>query len=181
MRFEPTPLAGAYVIHPKPMVDERGQFSRVFCADEFSKRGLNPSVAQTNISYSRKRGTLRGLHFQVAPHREVKLVLCLRGAIYDVIVDLRKGSPTWRQWFGIELCDVKRSVLYVPEGFAHGFVTLSDDTELLYKMSTPYVPEAAQGVRFDDPALGITWPILPEVISERDAALSWVESFPDGI
>lgn len=168
MIFTATPLAGAVVIEPERFEDERGFFARSFCAREFEAHGLNPRIAQCSFSFTRKKGTLRGLHFQRPPHAEARLVRCTAGALYDVIVDLRPDSLTFRRHFGIELSARNRKMLYVPEGCAHGFQTLEDDTEALYQMSEFYVPDAAAGVRWNDPAFGITWPLAVTVISERD-------------
>lgn len=170
MKFLPTPLAGAYVVELEPLQDERGFFARSFCQDEFRAHGLEPVIAQCNVSFNRKRGTLRGLHYQAEPHAEAKLVRCTRGAIWDVIVDLRKGSATARKWYAIELTPDNRRALYIPKGFAHGFQTLADDTEVLYQMSEFYHPESARGVRWDDRTLAIQWPIKEAVISPRDRA-----------
>ncbi len=170
MIFQPTRLAGAYVIEIERLEDERGFFARAWCQREFAEHGLNPQLAQCNISYNRHRGTLRGMHFQAAPYEEAKLVRCTQGAIYDVIVDLRRDSPTYLGHFGVTLTPAARNMLYVPEGFAHGFLTLADDTEVFYQMSEFYAPGAARGFRWDDPAVGIAWPGAIQVISERDAA-----------
>ncbi len=170
MIFQPTGLAGAYVIQVEQLTDERGFFARSWCQRDFEAHGLNPRLAQCNISYNRRQDTLRGMHYQVAPHEEAKLVRCTQGAIYDVIVDLRPSSPTYLHYFGITLTPTERNMLYVPEGFAHGFLTLADDTEVFYQMSEFYVPGAACGFRWDDPAVGIAWPRAVSVISERDAA-----------
>jgi dTDP-4-dehydrorhamnose 3,5-epimerase len=166
--FEPTPLAGAQVVDLNRVEDERGFFARSFCSDEFKERGLNPRAVQCNVSFNRRRGTLRGMHFQVPPHEEAKLVRCTQGAIWDVIVDLRENSPTLRRWYGVELAAESRRALYVPEGFAHGFQTLTDDAEVLYMMSEFYHPESARGLRWDDPKLGIAWPLPDPVMSGRD-------------
>ena len=170
MIFQPTGLAGAYVIAIERLRDERGFFARSFCAREFEDHGLNPSLAQCNISYNRHAGTLRGMHFQAAPFEEAKLVRCTRGAIHDVIIDLRPDSPTFMRHVGVLLTPEERNMLYVPEGFAHGFLTLEDHTEVFYQMSEFYVPGAARGFRWDDPAFAIDWPAPVSVISERDAA-----------
>ncbi len=168
MKFLPTPLAGAYLIEPERLEDERGFFARSFCQDEFRKHGLKPAVAQCNLSWNRKRGTLRGLHYQAAPHEEAKVVRCTRGAVWDVIVDLREGSPTRLRWHALELNADNRLALYVPEGFAHGFQTLADDSEVLYQMSESYRPDLARGLRWDDPRLKIKWPLPDPILSERD-------------
>ena len=170
MIFQPTGLAGAYVIAIERLSDERGFFARSFCAREFEDHGLNPSLAQCNISYNRHAGTLRGMHFQASPFEEAKLVRCTRGAIHDVIIDLRPDSPTFMRHVGVLLTPEERNMLYVPEGFAHGFLTLEDHTEVFYQMSEFYVPGAARGFRWDDPAFAIDWPAPVSVISERDAA-----------
>jgi dTDP-4-dehydrorhamnose 3,5-epimerase len=148
--------------------DERGFFARSFCAREFEARGLDPRVAQCNISFNRRRGTLRGLHFQRSPHAEAKLVRCTHGAVYDVVIDLRPDSPRFLTHFGVELSASNRKMIYVPEGFAHGFQTLEDDTEVFYQMSVPFFPEAAGGVRWNDPAFAIEWPLEVSAISEGD-------------
>jgi dTDP-4-dehydrorhamnose 3,5-epimerase len=174
MRFLPTKLAGAYVIEPEPREDERGLFARTYCRDEFAALGLNVAWVQCNVSFNRRQGTLRGMHWQDEPHAEVKLVRCTRGAAFDVIADLRPTSPTYRQWVGVELTADDRRAVYVPAGFAHGFQTLTDGTELFYQMSEFYHPDLARGARWDDPALGIEWPpTARRIIAERDL------SFPD--
>lgn len=168
MRLTPLDLADACVVDVDRFEDERGFFARTFCAREFAAHGLMERVAQSNVSFNARRGTLRGMHYQQAPHAEAKLVRCTRGAIWDVIVDLRPASPTHTRWFAAELTEDNHRALYVPEGFAHGFLTLTDDAEVLYLMSEFFVPDAARGVRWDDPAFGIEWPFDPVVISERD-------------
>jgi dTDP-4-dehydrorhamnose 3,5-epimerase len=169
MIFNPTHLEGAYVVELEPREDERGFFARAWCRDEFAEHGLSTEVAQCNVSFNRRRGTLRGLHYQIAPHAEVKLVRCTQGAIYDVIVDLRPGSATFTQWLGVELTAGNRTMLYVPEGFAHGYQTLEDDTETFYQVSTSYAPHAERGARWDDPAFGIEWPYPDRpLISDKD-------------
>ncbi len=174
MRFIETPLNGAWVVDLDLLGDERGWFARTFDAGEFAARGLNPAVVQCNASFNARRGTLRGMHYQAEPHGESKLVRCVRGAIFDVAVDLRGGSPTLRRWHGVELSADNRLAFYIPPGLAHGFQTLSDDAEVLYQMGNPYVPEAARGVRWDDPAFAIQWP-EPDgerIVSERDRAFA---------
>ena len=171
MIFQETPLAGAFVIDLEPKEDDRGFFGRVWCEEEFAARGLSPRLAQASLSYNRCRGTLRGLHYRVAPHAEVRLVRCIRGAMYDVMVDLRSSSATYLHWFGCTLTSENRKCVYVPEGFAHGFQTLVDDTEVLYLMSERHVPEAERGARWDDRAFGIVWPTETRIISVRDR--SW--------
>lgn len=168
MIFEPTPLKGAFLIKPTPIADERGFFARSFCQKEFETRGLNPRVAQCNISFNTRMGTLRGMHYQVAPFAEAKLVRCTRGGIYDVIVDLRGDSPTRMQHYGITLDEENRWMLYIPEGFAHGFITLQDNTEVFYQMSEFYDAQSARGFRWNEPRFNIQWPMAPAVISERD-------------
>jgi dTDP-4-dehydrorhamnose 3,5-epimerase len=169
MRFTETPLAGAYVVDVEPHADERGVFARTFCADEFAAHGLDARVAQASISFNRRAGTLRGLHYQAAPHGEAKLIRCTAGAIFDVIVDLRPDSPTYTRHFAVTLTAADRRALYVPVGFAHGFQTLVDGTEVLYQMSHPYT--VTRGVRWNDPAFGIEWPDVPErVMNDRDRA-----------
>jgi dTDP-4-dehydrorhamnose 3,5-epimerase len=168
LRFLPTPLAGAYAIELEHIEDERGFFARSFCQDEFRKHGLKPAIAQCNVSWNRKRGTLRGLHYQAAPHEEAKVVRCTRGAVWDVLVDLREGSPTRLRWHARELNADNRLAFYVPEGFAHGFQTLADDSEVLYQMSESYHPGLARGLRWDDPRLGIEWPLPDPILSARD-------------
>ena len=159
------------VVELEPFLDERGSFARIWASEELAAQGLTATLAQCSISRNVRAGTIRGLHFQEAPHEEAKLVRCIRGAMFDVAVDLRSGSLTRGQWFGVELSAENGRALYVPEGCAHGFQTLVDDTEVLYLISTPYVPAAQAGVRWDDPALAITWPDAPtRTISERDAA-----------
>ena len=171
MRFIETPLPGAWLIEPEQIEDERGWFARTFDAEEFRSRGLNPDVVQCNASFNHRAGTVRGMHYQADPHGESKLVRCVRGAIFDVAVDLRADSPTCRGWHGVELSAENRRAFYIPAGLAHGFQTLTDETEVLYQMGDPYVPEAARGVRFDDPAFGIEWPAPAgeRIVSERDA------------
>ena len=158
MIFTETPLKNAYIIELEQIEDERGFFARSWCVREFEEHGLNPNLVQCNVSFNKKKGTLRGMHYQVAPHEEAKLVRCTKGALYDVIIDLRPDSLTFKQWFGVELTAENRKALYIPEGFAHGFQTLKDDTEVFYQMSEFYHPANSQGVRYDDPAFGIKWP-----------------------
>lgn len=170
MRFVRTPLHGAWVVEPDRIEDERGWFARTYDRDEFAARGLDPAVVQCNASFNAVAGTLRGMHLQRDPHGEPKLVRCTRGAIFDVVVDLRPDSPTHRQWFGAELSEANGRALYVPVGLAHGFQTLRDASEVLYMMGHEYVAGAASGVRWDDPAFAIDWPPAERrVISERDA------------
>lgn len=172
MIFTETDLAGAFVIDIERHEDERGFFARTWCEDELAEHGLSTRVVQCNIAYNHHRWTLRGMHFQAAPHAEVKLVRCTRGAIYDVIIDLRPESRTFRQWLSFELTAENSRMLYIPEGFAHGYETLADETETYYQMSETHTPAAARGVRWNDPAFGIAWPEPePAVISEKDR--SW--------
>jgi len=168
LKFTPTPLVGAYIVELERIEDERGFFARSFCQDEFRKHGLKPAIAQCNVSWNRKRGTLRGLHTQAAPHEEAKVVRCTLGAIWDVIVDLREASPTRWRWHALELNVDNRLAFYVPAGFAHGFQTLADDSEVLYQMSESYHPDLARGLRWDDPKLGIRWPLADPILSPRD-------------
>lgn len=168
MIFTETKLKGAFLIDIEPREDERGFFARSWCEDEFAKYGLNTRVVQCNISFNKKRGTLRGMHYQSEPFPEAKLARCTAGAIYDVILDLRPNSPTFKQWVSVELTAENRRALYIPEGFAHGFQTLEDNTEVFYQMSEFYHPECARGVRWDDPAFGIEWPIEEIIISVSD-------------
>jgi dTDP-4-dehydrorhamnose 3,5-epimerase len=169
--FSETEIAGAFVIDLERRADERGFFARTFCQDELAARGLNPTIAQENVSYNARRGTLRGLHFQRDPHGETKIVRCTRGGIYDVIVDLRPAGATYKRWLARELTDENRRALYVPVGFAHGFLTLTDDTEVLYLMGTRYAAAAATGYRWNDPAFAIAWPFAPSIVSASDLAL----------
>jgi dTDP-4-dehydrorhamnose 3,5-epimerase len=171
MQFEPTSLDGAWVIHLDLMRDSRGYFSRTFCVDEFKAHELETNFPQHSMSCSFRKGTVRGMHFQRPPHDEVKLVRCLSGAIWDVIIDMRFESPTFGQWFGVELSAENQNQLYIPKGFAHGFQTLSDDAQVNYLISEFYSPDAASGVRYDDPAFSVAWPLPVSVISDKD--LSW--------
>jgi dTDP-4-dehydrorhamnose 3,5-epimerase len=166
--FDPTSIPGVVVVRPERHDDERGFFARLWCTDEFAAHGLDPRLVQTSVSWNRRRGTLRGMHYQVAPFEEAKLVSCVRGAVHDVVVDLRSDSPTLRRSLGLRLDAERLEMLYVPPGLAHGFLTLEDDTLVHYQMSQRHSPEHARGVRWDDPALGIRWPEDPVVISERD-------------
>ncbi|MDW7981063.1 MAG: dTDP-4-dehydrorhamnose 3,5-epimerase [Verrucomicrobiales bacterium] len=168
MKFIETPLKGAYVIELDPRADERGWFARFFCKQEFEQHGLCNNIVQINNSFSKHKGTLRGMHYQVPPRAEDKIVRCIRGAFYDVIVDLRPDSPTFLQHFGIELNAENRKMLFVPKGFAHGFLTLVDETEALYLVTEFYSPQHERGLRYNDPKLGIKWPFEPVVISQKD-------------
>lgn len=171
MIFTPTRLPGAMIIDLDRREDDRGFFARTYCAREFEQQGLLARVAQSSVSFSKRKGTLRGMHYQAPPFAEAKLVRVTQGALHDVIVDLRRESPTYLQWIAVELTAENRRMLFIPEGFAHGFLTLSDDVEVAYQLSEFYTPEAQRGARHDDPAFGIQWPGRVEVISERDR--SW--------
>lgn len=170
MRLTPTPLQGLHLVEVTPHADDRGLFARVYDEDVFRAAGLHRDWPQSSISFNTLRGTLRGLHHQAEPHPEPKLVRCARGRIFDVAVDIRPGSATFRQWFGVELAAGVRNALYIPPGFAHGFITLEDESEVHYQIGTRYRPELARGLRWNDPAFGIRWPMEPRVISARDAA-----------
>lgn len=169
MIFQEMKIPGAFLIEPERRDDERGFFARVYCEDEFAKHGLHTNFVQCNISYNVRRGTLRGLHYQAVPHGEVKVVRCTMGAIYDVILDLREDSPTYKQWAAAELSIENHRTLYIPTGIAHGFQTLMDNSEVFYMMGTYYHPESARGVRWNDPAFGIEWPAVNErIVSDSD-------------
>jgi len=168
MIFTETKLKGAYVIDIEPREDERGFFARSWCADEFEKHGLSTHLVQCNISFNKKRGTLRGMHYQTEPYPEAKLVRCTTGALYDVIIDLRSDSQTFKQWLGVKLTAGNHRALFVPFGFAHGFQTLVDDTEAFYQMSEFFHPECARSVGWDDPSFGIKWPVSNVIVSEKD-------------
>lgn len=171
MQFEPTDLEGAWLIRPDRIEDERGFFARAWCEQEFQMQGLNSRLLQCNISHNHVAGTLRGLHWQAEPHREVKLVRCTSGAIFDVIVDVRPDSSTFARWQGFELTKTNRHMLYIPEGFAHGFITLTDDSEIFYQMSELYVASESRGMHWADDSLQIEWPRSVQVISDRDDQL----------
>ena len=168
MEFRETKLRGAYLVSIKKITDNRGYFGRAWCRDELAQHGLNPNMVQLNTALSHKKGTIRGMHYQEAPYAEAKFMRCTRGAIFDVIVDIRKDSPTRGQWFGAELTADNGLMLYAPEGFAHGYQTLLDDTEMYYLTTTIYAPTAARGLRYNDPAVRIEWPLPLSVISEAD-------------
>lgn len=168
MIFTETPLKGAYSIELERIEDERGFFARSWCVREFEEHNLNPNLVQCNVSFNKQKGTLRGMHYQAAPHEEAKLVRCTKGALYDVIIDLRSDSNTYCQWFAVELSAENYKMLYVPEGFAHGFQTLEDNTVVFYQMSKFYHPECARSVRWDDPAFGIEWSLPSKIISQKD-------------
>lgn len=171
MTFTKGDIAGSYVIDLQKHGDDRGFFARVFCQDEFADHGLPRDMVQMNLSYSAMKGTVRGLHYQVAPHEEAKYIRCTRGAVYDVTVDVRPSSPTFKQWMGVELTQENYRMVYVPEGCAHGYLTLVDDSEVNYQVSAFYAPEAERGLRYDDPAIAIEWPTDVRVVSEKDR--SW--------
>lgn len=168
MTFYKTQIKGVFEIHLETKPDERGFFARSWCQKEFEDHGLNPRLVQCSVSFNTRTGTLRGMHYQAAPYPEAKLIRCTRGAIYDVVIDLRPDSPTFKDWIGVVLRGNDRNMVYVPEGCAHGFLTLKDETEVFYQISEFYYPELARGVRWDDPAFKIMWPGDVEVISERD-------------
>ena len=170
MQFTPSRIPGAWVIDISPIHDQRGFFAMTWLPEEFRKRGIEPVLAQCNLAFNHKRGTLRGMHFQTAPHAQAKLVRVTRGALLDVIVDLRDDSPTFRQWEAVELTADNRRMLYMPAGIAHGYLTLIDGTEAYYHASSPWVPAAESGVRWNDPAFAIAWPMAPVVISDKDSA-----------
>lgn len=173
MTFHETKLPGVFEIHLEPASDERGFFARSWCQKEFGEHGLNPKLVQCNVSFNERKGTLRGVHYQAAPYQEAKVVRCTVGAIHDVVIDLRPESPTFKHWISAVLTARNRHMLYVPEGCAHGFLTLADQTEVFYQMSEFYHPEAACGVRWNDPAFQIAWPEQVQLISERD------KTYPD--
>ena len=173
MKFLETSLKDAYIVEIEPIEDNRGLFARSWCKREFEAHRLNPEIVQCNISFNIKKGTLRGMHYQTKPFKEAKLVRCTRGAIFDVIIDLRADSPTFKDWFAVELTDKNRKMLYIPERFAHGFQTLKDNTEVFYQMSEYYSPEYSKGIRWNDPSFSIKWPEDKRNISKRD------QQYPD--
>jgi dTDP-4-dehydrorhamnose 3,5-epimerase len=177
VRFLETRLKDVFEIHIEPNVDERGFFARTWCREEFSRYGLDANLAQCSISFNQARGTLRGMHFQADPHPEAKLVRCTRGAVYDVVLDLRRDSPTHKQWIGVMLTSASRNTIYVPQGCAHGFLTIENESEVLYQISEVYYPELARGVRWNDPAFQIDWPGDVEVISDRDRTYADFEEY----
>jgi dTDP-4-dehydrorhamnose 3,5-epimerase len=179
MRFVSTEIDGVYVLEIEPKADHRGFFARAFCQEEFRRHGLEPEMLQLNVGFSHRRGTLRGVHYQRAPHGEAKLVRCTRGAVFDVAVDLRPGSPTLKRWVGVDLSADNHRMLYIPEGCAHGYQTLEDESEIYYMTSRAYVAGAATGVRYSDPQLGIRWPLPVSCISEADAA--WADFAAPGV
>jgi dTDP-4-dehydrorhamnose 3,5-epimerase len=171
MEFKGTEIAGLYTIDLKKLEDERGFFARAFCKEEFDSMGLESNVVQANMSFNKAAGTIRGMHYQKSPYQETKFIRCLSGSIYDVVIDLRKDSPTYLKSFGIELTSENRTALFIPKDFAHGFITLQDNTEVMYLVSQMYVPGAEKGIRWNDPQFAIKWPMAPIQISSKDA--SW--------
>lgn len=170
MKFIPTPLNGLYVIEIEPISDSRGWFARTFCKNEFETIGHSKEWVQMNHTYTVKKGTIRGMHFQLPPHEEIKMVRCIAGVVYDVVIDIRKESATFLQWFGMEISATNRKMIYIPEGFAHGFQTLTDNCELVYNHSSFYAPGVEAGIRYDDPEINIQWPLPVSDISQRDSA-----------
>jgi dTDP-4-dehydrorhamnose 3,5-epimerase len=178
MIFTPTSVAGCYIIEMEPRTDDRGMFARQFCVKTWAENGLDSTVEQSNVSYTKHAGTIRGLHYQLPPDAETKQVRCTQGAIYDVCVDLRPNSPTFKQWFGIELSAENRKMLYVPKGCAHGFQSLTDDAEILYLVSTPYSSAQERNVKYNDPELAIPWPLPVTHVSEKDANNMFIKDKP---
>lgn len=176
MKFLSTPLEGAHLVELEKSADDRGFFARLFCEKDFANAGLVSRYVQVNNALSRQKGTLRGMHYQLAPAEEVKIIRCVRGVIWDVIIDLRPGSATFGKWFGAELTEDNRLMMYAPAGFAHGLITLQDDSEVLYLVSNFYAPDRERGIRWDDPRFGIKWPIAPTEVSSKDA--SWPDFDP---
>jgi dTDP-4-dehydrorhamnose 3,5-epimerase len=170
MKFRETNLEGAYIIEIEKLSDDRGFFARSWCRKEFEAQGLSPDLVQANVSYSYKKGTIRGMHYQIAPYQESKLIRCTRGAIYDVIIDLRPDSPTYKQWTGVELTVDNYTMFFVPKDFAHGFQTLTDETEIAYQVSQFYTPGSEKGIRYNDPNFNIQWPLEVTIISDKDRA-----------
>jgi len=181
MKFIETPLSGAYVIELEPFRDERGLFARTFCQEEFRKIGFDKQIVQINYSITRKKGAIRGMHYQRPPASEIKIIRCLQGKVFDVMVDLRAGSPTFMQWHSVELSKDNMRMVYIPEGFAHGFQALTDNAELIYHHSELYRPEYERGLRFDDPALAIAWPLPTGIISIKDQSYSLIDNNFKGI
>jgi dTDP-4-dehydrorhamnose 3,5-epimerase len=180
MIFTELPLAGAFAVDLQELADERGFFARSYCVEEFAAKGLGPELRQCSVSYNARKGTLRGMHYQDAPHEEHKLVRCTAGAVFDVIIDIRKSSPTYRRWHGAQLTQANRRSLFIPPGFAHGFMSLTDDAEVYYMISASHAPQFSRGLRWSDPAFDIEWPMAPTVISARDAAYPLIDS-PGGV
>jgi len=181
MKFEPTELPGLVLIELEPFQDDRGFFTRIFCRREFSDAGLDADFVQTNHSITHQKGTVRGLHYQHPPDMEAKVIRCIRGAVYDVAVDLRKNSPTYLRYYGVELSESNNRMIYIPRGFAHGFQTLDDHTSLIYQHSTYYRPGAEGGLRYDDPAIGIVWPVPVTMISEKDRSYAYITRAFEGV
>jgi|SRR5882724_6891647 len=181
MTFTPIPLAGSFIIDLDPKADERGWFARYYCKDEFEKIGHTKEWVQMNHSVTYKKGSVRGMHFQVHPYREIKMLRCIAGSVFDVIIDLRKGSDTFLKWFGAELSGGNKKMLYIPEGFAHGFQCLADNCELLYHHSEFYVPTAEAGIRYNDPLINIEWPLPATILSNRDAQHPYLDENFKGI
>lgn len=176
MKFNRTPLADLFLVEPEPREDERGFFARVFCVDEFSEHGLRTDWLQANVAYNKFKGITRGMHYQHSPNAEVKLVRCTRGSVFDAVIDMRSDSATYRQWFGVELSESNQSMLYIPEGFAHGYQVLADDSEVHYMVSARYAPESEGGVRWNDPLVNIDWPMRDAVqLSDKDEQWSLLE------
>jgi dTDP-4-dehydrorhamnose 3,5-epimerase len=176
MNIQPLAIPGSYLIEPEPLADERGFFARIFCSRAFADNGLNENLRQCSISFNSIKHTMRGMHYQLPPHEEAKLVRCTQGAAHHVILDLRDNSESYLEWTSVELSSDNRHLLYVPEGMAHGFITLADATEIFYQMSEYYTPESSAGVRWDDPAFSVAWPVKPAVISERDSSFADFQS-----
>jgi len=168
MKFTKTNISDLYIIEIEKKEDSRGYFARTFCKKEFASQDLQTDFVQSNIAHSDSKGTLRGMHYQKSPHSETKIVRCTRGSLYDIAIDLRPGSPTFKKWFGTELSDSGNKMLYIPKGFAHGYLTLQDKTEIQYMVSECYTPSSEKGVRYNDPAFNIKWPIEPKIISKKD-------------
>jgi dTDP-4-dehydrorhamnose 3,5-epimerase len=181
MKFVEAPLAGAYVIELEPFLDERGLFARTFCQKEFARIGFHKQIVQINHSVTRQKGTIRGMHYQLPPACEIKIIRCVQGTVFDVMVDLRTGSPTFMQWYGVELSKDNMRMVYIPEGFAHGFQTLTDNAELIYHHSAFYSPEYEHGLRCDDPALVINWPLPGGAISPKDQSYPLIDNNFKGI
>ncbi len=181
MKFLPTQLTGSYIIQLDTKLDQRGWFARYYCKNEFREIGHNKEWVQMNHSFTFKKGTVRGMHFQLPPFREIKMVRCIAGAVFDVIVDLRKDSPSFLQWFGFEMSSSNKKMIYIPEGFAHGFQTLTDDCELIYHHSEYYTPTSESGVRYNDPLVKISWPLEVKEISERDQSHYFLDQSFKGI
>jgi dTDP-4-dehydrorhamnose 3,5-epimerase len=181
MKFIEVPLSGAFIVELEPHTDERGAFTRIFCQKEFAEIGFNKQIVQINHSFTKNIKTIRGMHFQCPPSSEIKIIRCIRGKVFDVMVDIRAASPTFLKWYGIELSDDNMRMVYLPQGFAHGFQTLTDDAELMYHHSAFYSPQHERGIRFDDPALKILWPLLPGTISDRDRGYLFIDENFKGI